>query len=555
MDKSLSTYYEQVNKYDYQQELDCVNALQRTKWRINTPVLEVMRACWDSGQSWNGLEGRDNLPLPPYTFDKKPAQMNEREKAEFKKWCQERSEVHKHNTESMSKRLAIEATLKLAEEYAQYDEFYFQWQIDFRTRKYPRESFLSPQVADYGKSLLTFATGMEINSPEEASWLAIHGANCYGVDKIPLVEREMWALGNTEHALKVAEDPLNYLWWQEGDEPWAVLAWCFEWAEYTIAVGEGKTFITTLPCQVDGSCNGIQHLSAMNLDEEGGRSVNLLPADKPQDIYQDVADAATVTLQAEAHAGNELAAMLLEVGVCRSIAKKPVMIVPYSGTKSTCRENIKDALFKKCKGNLPWGSERANEAAGLCNNHVWDAINNVITGARDVMNYITQIAVLYGTHNTIMGWVTPTGYNVQLRYFKKKSQRVKAHLDNKVVRLRVDEDTALVDKSKYRTSSSPNLVHSMDACALTMTVNRCVADGVEDFAMIHDSFGTHSPNMDVLNRNLREAFVDLYQNNDILGDLYKNAVLDLPEDVDVPKPPVKGSLELNQVLNSKYFFA
>lgn len=555
MDFTRDGYFKKLEENNYQQELDCVNTLNGTKWRINEPVLTVMRQCWDSGQAWEGIPQKDNLPLPAYPFDVEPKELSDDQQDEFKAWKGQRAEIHKENSKTISKRLQFEATLKLAEEYLQYDEFFFQWSLDFRTRKYPRENFLNPQVADFGKSLITFAVGMEITCPEEATWLAIHGANEFGVDKSSLVERELWALAHTKDALAVAENPLGYLWWQEADKPWAALAWCFEWAAYTIAVGEGETFITTLPCQVDGSCNGIQHLSAMTLDKRGGESVNLLPSDKPKDIYQDVADVATVTLQQAAQDGCEISTMLLEVGICRSIAKKPVMIVPYSGTKSTCRDGVQAALAKKCKGTLPWGKDLEFRAAAIANDHIWDAINQVITGAKEVMSYITSIASLYGDHNILMDWVTPTGFLVQQRYFKKSSQQLETWLDNRKVRLKVEEDTQTVDRKRYKSSSSPNLVHSMDASALTMTVNRCYADGIEEFAMIHDSFGTHSPNMDALNKHIREAFVALYQDNDILGNLYSKALADLPTGVDVPVPPTKGGLDLQQVLTSDYFFA
>ena len=50
---------------------------------------------------------------------------------------------------------------------------------------------------------------------------------------------------------------------------------------------------------------------------------------------------------------------------------------------------------------------------------------------------------------------------------------------------------------------------------------------------------------------LRKAFVEIYTNHDVLQDFRKSALEVLDE---VPEPPAKGNLDLNQVLNSKYFF-
>jgi DNA-directed RNA polymerase len=112
-----------------------------------------------------------------------------------------------------------------------------------------------------------------------------------------------------------------------------------------------------------------------------------------------------------------------------------------------------------------------------------------------------------------------------------------------------------VDARKAASGASPNLVHSLDAAALTFTVGKCLEERVTDFAMVHDSYGTHSPNMPLLNDKLREAFVEMYQEYDVLQNIYDTAVASLAEGTDVPLPPSKGELDLNEVLKSDYFFA
>ena len=39
----------------------------------------------------------------------------------------------------------------------------------------------------------------------------------------------------------------------------------------------------------DGSCNGLQHYAALGRDTLGAGAVNLVPADKPQDVYSEIA--------------------------------------------------------------------------------------------------------------------------------------------------------------------------------------------------------------------------------------------------------------------------
>lgn len=53
--------------------------------------------------------------------------------------------------------------------------------------------------------------------------------------------------------------------------------------------GDPTTFISHLPIYQDGSCNGLQHYAALGRDQEGGKEVNLVPAEKPSDVYYSVA--------------------------------------------------------------------------------------------------------------------------------------------------------------------------------------------------------------------------------------------------------------------------
>jgi DNA-directed RNA polymerase len=552
MRQIVQDYVDKLQQCDLTHEYACVNAIQQTPWRINGFVAQTIRQCWDSGQTWEGLPPKDNLSLPKYPFSKEPKFLNDEEKIQFKEFKRERNKIHSFNNKSMSKRIQVERTIQLAEEYAHREKMWYVWQLDFRGRKYPVESFLSPQNADYSKALLEFANPATITNDEEARWLAIHGANVFGVDKVSLEDREMWAYMNVENAVDVYNDPLTNRWWQEADKPWQALAWCYEWALYSNARQFGEHFETHLPCASDGSCNGLQHLSAMLRDKEGGRAVNLLPSEVPQDIYTDVAKRATELLQQQ---DTQLAKQLLDVGVCRKLTKRPVMIVPYSGTRHACTEYIKESLEEKCKGRNPWNDDFFKPSMYL-SGFVWQAINEVIVSAHSVMDYVKEIARLYAKQGKMFEWHTPTGLLVRQTYNEQRKLRIATHLNGSVVRLNyskpIDDS---VDARKAASGASPNLVHSLDAAALTFTVGKCVESGVTDFAMVHDSYGTHSPNMPMLNDKLREAFVEMYKEHDVLQNLYDSAVTTLTEGTDVPLPPTKGELDIEEVLKSDYFFA
>src|SRR5262249_3123305 len=157
-----------------------------------------------------------------------------------------------------------------------------------RGRCYASSTSLNPQGPDEVRALLEFSEGKALGISGRR-WLAIHGANLWGEDKVSLDEREKWAYANQYKIWAAAEDPLTDRWWCEADKPWSFLAWCLEWhAAFMTTQFQPQFYLSHMPIALDGSCNGLQHLSAMLRDPVGGAAVNLVPSPTPSDIYAEV---------------------------------------------------------------------------------------------------------------------------------------------------------------------------------------------------------------------------------------------------------------------------
>ena len=72
------------------------------------------------------------------------------------------------------------------------------------------------------------------------------------------------------------------------------------------------------------------------------------------------------------------------------------------------------------------------------------------------------------------------------------------------------------------------------------------------FAGVHDSFWTHAADVPAMNRILREQFVAMHS-QPLLEQLRDHLVKTFPE-AELPEVPPTGDLDLNEVLESKYFF-
>lgn len=81
----------------------------------------------------------------------------------------------------------------------------------------------------------------------------------------------------------------------------------------------------------------------------------------------------------------------------------------------------------------------------------------------------------------------------------------------------------------------------------------CVGAGIA-FAGVHDSFWTHAGDVPTLARQLRRTFVELHSQpllEQLLAE-FKERYPKLADDF--PALPETGDLDLNEVLNSEYFF-
>lgn len=522
-----------------------VNIVQETPWAINKPVLEAMKVAWDSGRNFPGLPERHDREMPPQP---EGYELLEKSDPIRKKWKQDARVVYTHNAKAIAGRLAMSSMLKVADEYADIPRMFFPHQLDWRGRMYSVPSGMSPQGPDESRSLLQFAEALPLTD-RGRYWLSVHGANVFGKDKLPMDERAAWGASAIDRARATVADPFADLWWTEADKPWSFLAWC-----YDVTREDG---MSALPVALDGSCNGLQHYSAMLRDPVGGAAVNLTPSDRPQDIYQEVANVAIETLRSISvdpdHPNYWMARSWLDFGIDRSTTKRAVMVLPYGGTHMSCMNYVREAVQKRIKEGEPnpFGAELM-AATGFLSTVVWHSIGEVVVAAREAMTWLQSVARALAGEQLPIHWTTPDGFPVVQAYMDTKDRRVETKLFGKVLKYRVKDVLEKVDGRRQALALPPNFVHSLDATALRRTVIAAKEEGITSFAMIHDSYGTHASRTDDLARILRREFVAMYEESDPLTALWEWAKQHCP---DVSPPPQRGTLDLSGVLASGYFFA
>jgi DNA-directed RNA polymerase len=538
---------------DLTEVYEAVNAIQATRWSINNDVLRVLRQVYAEGGTLGDLPERDDLPLPerPDSIDRKlsPEKMPEKMKATFTEWKQRARETYEYNAKLASKRHALRVKLDIAEELKLEEAIYFPHSLDFRGRIYSMSAELSPQSDDVAKSLIQFADGKPLGE-FGGYWLAVHIANLFGIDKVSFDERVRWVQDFQKEILDSADNPLDgFRFWTTADDPWCALAACFEWSRF---VSFGAEAMSYLPIAMDGSCSGIQHFSAMLRDAEGGKAVNLTPSETPTDIYTEVLNVVKAKLMAD----SEPLAKVWMDKVDRKIVKRPCMTFAYSVTSIGIREQISGEMRKQSDGQYIPGWENWQAAAFLAP-VVEASIREVVKRAAEAMDWLKEISKAYSKEQIPTSWVTPLGFPVVQPYRKAKGKQFWVWFQGSKIRLTLRVESRDVDSRKQASSVAPNYVHSLDATHLMMVVNMMKNEGITDsFAMIHDSFGVHAADVDELHYAIRDQFIELYS-DDVLTQVYQQCLPALPGKrwKDVPVPPEKGTLDLQEVRDADFFFA
>ena len=540
---------------------EAINALQATPWVINRPVYEVAQLVWGAGQETAGLPPMEDydLPIKPSVNLDQREGWSEDEKKTWKGWKYNAAQVHKANIRLRGKRIQTMQTMWIAGQYLDDVAMWFPYQLDFRGRAYTIPAFLSPQGNDLAKGMLTFAEGKPIVTDAAEDWLAIHGANVYGFDKASLKERVAFIKSMNKEIKAIAADPLECLdLWAKADKPWQFLSFCFEWSAY---LDQGRGFVSHLPVSMDGTCNGLQIFSLVLRDEIGGRAVNLLPTETPQDIYQVVADKTIEKLKAigKDDEDYDMAQTWLAFGINRKTTKRPVMVLPYGGKKWGMSDYVGDYIsdHSKALGANPF-AENSITAKSWLTQYIWTAIGETVIAARECMDWLQAVARIAASKNLPIIWTTPDGLPIFQAYADTTSRRVETTIGDKVYKLTQHTTNPLkVDRTRQANSVAPNWVHSLDGCALRVTVSYAKSKGLTQFAVVHDSYGTVAADAPVLAQELRRAFVDTFTTHDVLAE-FKAEVIKLigPEEGEkLPPLPAKGTLEVSKVLESAFFFA
>ncbi|CAB3979043.1 DNA-directed RNA polymerase, mitochondrial [Paramuricea clavata] len=531
---------------------DSLNCLGLCGWKVNGKILDIMIDIFnDKGSELLEIPGPELPKLPEFT-----PELIDHPKL-YTAFLKEKSNAKKEIHEAHALRMAMVYHLSVANHFRE-KTFWMPCNLDFRGRAYPIPPYGSHVGDDSTRGVLRFARGKPLG-PEGLDWLKVHLVNLHGqLKKASLQERVEFADEHLDEIHDSADNPLTgKLWWQTADEKWQMLATCMEISN-AIRSGDPENFISHLPVHQDGSCNGLQHYAALGRDKYGGRQVNVLPSDRPEDVYSEVAKLVEKMCERDAANGEEIAQHLVGK-VSRKVVKQTVMTLVYGVTFIGGRKQISGQL-----DSLGLSPSVVWEGSSYLTRNVFASIREMFHAAKDIQDWFTSAAAQIALSGHFVEWVTPLNLPVTQSYQRMIKREVSTPLQ--LVKIRVPAREMVPNVVKQKGGFPPNFIHSLDSCHMMLTALYCQKHGLT-FTSVHDSFWTHACDVDTMNKICREQFVSLHS-QPILEDLrnhflkkFENKRMRQPlrnskrVDVHFGPLPERGSLDLNEVLKSTYFFS
>ncbi|ODV80798.1 mitochondrial DNA-directed RNA polymerase [Suhomyces tanzawaensis NRRL Y-17324] len=491
-----------------------LNVLGNTAWTVNRRVLDVITKHWNTGKEFLDIPPIIEEPNLPKAI---PLDAEPNEKFEYQKKVRQ---AINDAASAKSQRCDTNYKLEIARGFLG-EKLFFPHNVDFRGRAYPLSPHFNHLGNDLTRSLFLFWEGKEIGE-NGLRWLKIHLANVFGIDKAPLAKRVEFVNENLENIFQSAQNPYDpQAWWLKGEKPWQVLSVCFELNE-AYKMSDPTKFVSHIPVHQDGTCNGLQHYAALGGDIEGARQVNLLPADKPQDVYSFVASLVQKRIDSEAEEGNKYA-LFLQDKITRKVVKQTVMTNVYGVTFVGAAAQIKKQLDHHFTKDM---EEDVVDYARYLTLHVFASVRELFEGAHHIQDWLGESAKRISksvridyedsqvankpNHLSSVIWTTPLGLPCVQPYRVAKNQLIKTNLQD--ISISDPFGTSQVDARKQQAAFPPNFVHSLDATHMLMTSRSCGEKGLS-FAAVHDSYWTHASDVDIMNAEIRNQFVNLHKSN------------------------------------------
>lgn len=187
-------------------------------------------------------------------------------------------------------------------------------------------------------------------------------------------------------------------------------------------------YVTRIHVHVDGSCNGLQHYSALGRDFEGGSQVSLIDKELPGDVYSKVLEIVLQKIEQEVAPADQKYAELLKQHkiVNRKVIKQTVMTSVYGVTLVGARDQIK----KQLKEKKLFDPQTLFYVSFYLAKKTIESIGDLFSEANAIKQWLTKSALIISHSGNSVKWSTPLGLPCIQPYKKlTKADVIRTHAE------------------------------------------------------------------------------------------------------------------------------
>jgi len=433
----------------------------------------------------------------------------------------EQAMIKKGSTEYIAKETAkqkYEFYQKATAYYAEQENIFLAWNMDFRSRSYSKGYMINAQGDKITKGMLTPKNKQKITE-SGYDWLVINIANLFGDDKLLFKDRITKYDLPTEDLRAMAED---------ADSP----------LEFMNAVDALENYRQTGECNslvyLDASNQALQMYAVLTGDKDTAKICNLASGNKIEDAYKDLAELINKAVGFNYLIRNDTKSALMTAMYGKEDIASVIIEAKYPS------DTLEEATIKVAN-DLGYATAtvkdklRCEEFDRIC----IASLNKLAPRAMEQMNAILA------SHNplaTIIKWKTPNSFEIDFNVKVKVPFEFRFVFSNGYA----FERAGIVEEygaSKSSRALSPNIIHSLDGWVASEVVNRMHAKG-KWITTIFDAFGVHA--------NDCELVKEIY--DDIMVELLHGTILeDIISSIRGYKYTIhKGELSETDIRNSRY---
>ena len=467
-------------------------------------------------------------------------------------------------------------TLEVAKTYANIP-FYLNTYADWRLRIYTNSYYLSYQGSDLSLALLQFDEGQYISKSGEY-FFKVYGANLYdenNISKAPYRKRIQWVLNNEDKILNLDLDFIL-----KADSRFTFISFCLAYRNYK---NNEKVY---LPISLDATSSALQFFSALLLDENLARAVNVIPnkSEGVSDIYTDMLDPINENILNYVKNNPEYKNLSL-LKLTRKAVKTPLMTITYSSTThgralqlassfkkieinkikdlnknilnslkkdkvkldenninfedlqeskdfiSEVKDGNEDINYDHLKYLYEAPSKELNKPLYLTFKEIFklaelihDSLFNSYPNLKNIFDYFNSISKAFSLLDIPISWSPPSGAQITQKYLKVKKVKVAISVGRgKKKTVILNQKLNEMDNRAQILALNPNFIHSLDS-SLVISLLSKHHNKLNPLVTIHDCFFVNPNKMLYLVEALQEEFINLFEKENLLEKFHNNLI-------------------------------